>query len=72
METTRTAWQGYAILAIGFFFIVVTFVLYGLGKISSSRLLIYDGVSVLVVVLGVVYVVFSRRLLRQTKLRGSK
>jgi len=62
MATSNTSWQGYAIFAIGIFFLIVTLILYSLNVIKGNRLLMYDGVSLLIVVLGVVYVVLSRRL----------
>lgn len=61
MATPNVPRQGYIILAIGVFFLIVTLVLYALGIIKTNRLLIYDSVSGLLVVLGIVYVVLSKR-----------
>ena len=62
MATNRASWQGYVFLGIGVFFLVVTFVLYAVDVVKSNRLLMYIGVSVLLVVLGIVYVVLSKRI----------
>ena len=56
--------QGFIILAIGVFFVIVSLVLYALDIIKSNRWLIYESASVLLVGLGVVYIVLSRRFLQ--------
>ena len=72
MENAKKPGWGFVILAIGIFFIIVTSVLYALDIIKSNRLLIYDSASFLLVVLGVIYVVLSRRLPREQKHEASK
>ena len=67
MAIERASWQGYVFVAIGIFFIVVTIVLFSIGRLTVIKLLTYDAVSLVVVFLGVVYVIFSRKLARQTK-----
>jgi len=64
MENAKMSLQGFIILAIGVFFVIVSLVLYALDIIKSNRWLIYEIASVLLVGLGVVYIVLSRRLLQ--------
>ena len=53
--------QGLWIIALGAFFLILTFVLYDLSYIKSDRLILYYIPSAILVVLGVVAVFVSRR-----------
>jgi len=62
MATARNPVQGYLILAIGIFFLLVTTALYFLNRIKSSLLPMYLAVSAVLVVLGVLYAILTRKL----------
>ena len=57
----KALWQGLWIIALGVFFLILIFVLHDLSYIKSDRLIIYYVPSAILVALGVVAVVVSRR-----------
>ena len=57
----KALWQGLWIIALGVFFLILTFVLHDIGYVKSDRLIIYYVPGAILVVLGVVAVVISRR-----------
>ena len=68
----KALWQGLWIIALGVFFLILIFVLHDLGYVKSDRLIIYYVPSAILVVLGVVAVVFSRRALQGTSVEKQR
>ena len=68
----KALWQGLWIIALGVFFLILIFVLHDLGYVKSDRLIIYYIPSAILVVLGVVAVVFSRRALQGTSVEKQR
>ena len=65
----KTLWQGLWIIVLGVFFLVLTFVLHGLGYVKSDRLILFYGPSAALVVLGVVVLVLSQRIPRRASVK---
>ena len=65
MERTRTLWQGLGITIFGAFFIILTSVLYILNYVKGERVFIFYGLSVVLVAIGVVMLLLSRRIPQQ-------
>jgi len=65
MATNKMHLQGVAIIVVGIFFLILTSLLYALNYVKSDRLLIFDGLSILLVAMGFVVIALSRRVPEQ-------
>jgi hypothetical protein len=70
MYKNSTLWQGLGLVAFGIFFIILTFALFHLGYVKSDRLAIFYGLSALLVAMGAVLLMLSKRMPRQTSTRN--
>jgi len=68
----KALWQGLWIIALGVFFLILIFVLHDLSYIKSDRLIIYYVPSAILVALGVVAVVVSRRAPQGTSVKNQR
>jgi hypothetical protein len=66
--------QGLGIIAFGVLFLILTSVLYHLGDVAGSRLVIFYGLSAFLIAIGVVAIVLSRRMQtpKPQKAKGKK
>jgi hypothetical protein len=64
MAKNKASPQGLVITIIGVFFLILTTALYGLKYINIDRLLIFYGLSIFLVIVGVVIFTFSKRIAR--------
>lgn len=64
MAKNKVSPQGLVITVIGVFFLILTSVLYGLKYINIDRLLIFYGLSIFLVIIGVVVFTLSKRIAR--------
>lgn len=62
MARTKAFPQGLAIMIIGVFFLILTSVLYALKYLSIDRVLIFYGLSIFLVIIGVVVLELSKRI----------
>jgi len=68
----KALWQGLWIIALGIFFLILTFVLHDLSYIKSDRLVLYYVPGAILVVLGVVAILLSRRLPQGTSVKKQR
>ena len=62
MAKTKSFPQGIVIMIIGVFFLILTSVLYDLRYINFDRLLIFIGLSIFLVIIGVIILRLSKRI----------
>jgi len=61
MVRTKIPLQGVGIIAFGIFFLILISILNALNYVKSNRLLIFDALSILLIIIGVVIIVLSKR-----------
>ena len=72
MAIGKALWQGLGIIIFGVFFIILSSVLYNLNYIKSNHLTIFYALSALLIVIGVVMLVLSRRMPQPSNIKKAK